>query len=708
MLSNDLYFLGTAYYPDYLPSRSRVPEGNGAEAFLSPEEMIERDVSRMTKCGVNVVRMGEFSWSFVERKRDHLDFSRFLFALDRLHEAGIKVVFCTPTATPPKWLIDQFPDILPVQRNGQRIPFGSRRHYDPSHPAYRQESERITEIYAKAFGQHPAVFAWQIDNEFGCHGSAFQFSDHALREFRGWLSERYESIDALNEAWFGSFWSQLYSSYSQIEMPFDSWADQNPHLELDFRRFWNVQWRRFQKSQIDILQKLSPGRSITHNFMTLFTDLCPWEMSKDLDFPGFDHYQMEENPHPVSSAWQFGLMRSLKSNRKFTILEQQPLQVNWQRVNRRYSYDWLFLWTMQSAFQGCNGMLYFSWRRFSGGAEQHHDGIVPHDIRVRESWQEKMLRLTHKFFSILGREFEIKELPAPKRDILCIYNSESIWSHEICAQSENYSTRNVIDFIQSFSHTQGFALDFAPNVEAAGTNLSAYACIVLPGYAFEITVAERLLLIAYLRQGGRILSLPRTGQKSKNNQMSPEPFAFYEGDDFVFEDAGALLANEKERFVPEDSFTPFTGSLWAEKINPAKSAWRSRAQFIDGIFRFSPAILKREFPGLHIHLSICPETTLPFMSWLLNEMNLYPMAVSASLDLQIFPMELSGRSFIGCINFGEDSSICVRKKGDFRMISAGVDEWTDLKPGMYANLMHSDGNATIPVPARQAMLLEFF
>jgi len=97
----------------------------------------ENDAKRMKELGLSWVRIGEFSWSRLEPAAGRLTFEWLDRALDTLGEAGLEVVLGTPTATPPKWLVDNHPDILPVDRHGRRRGFGSRRHYCFNSERYR-------------------------------------------------------------------------------------------------------------------------------------------------------------------------------------------------------------------------------------------------------------------------------------------------------------------------------------------------------------------------------------------------------------------------------------------------------------------------------------------------------------------------------------------------------------------------------------------
>ncbi len=102
----------------------------------------------------------------------------------RLAAAGLKLVLGTPTASPPKWLIDAYPEVLPVRADGTRWNFGSRRHYDISSETYRRECVRIVTAMAERYGRNPSIVAWQTDNELGCHDTVPSYSPAALKRFQ--------------------------------------------------------------------------------------------------------------------------------------------------------------------------------------------------------------------------------------------------------------------------------------------------------------------------------------------------------------------------------------------------------------------------------------------------------------------------------------------------------------------------------------------
>ena len=144
--------IGVCYYPEHWP-----------------ESRWAQDAAMMREAGIAHVRVGEFAWSRFEPEPGRVEFDWLLRAIETLQAEGLDIVMGTPTACPPKWLVDRMPEMLAIDREGRPRGFGSRRHYCFSHPGYREESARIVTALAEAFGSHPALVAWQTDNEYGCH-----------------------------------------------------------------------------------------------------------------------------------------------------------------------------------------------------------------------------------------------------------------------------------------------------------------------------------------------------------------------------------------------------------------------------------------------------------------------------------------------------------------------------------------------------------
>lgn len=383
-VATEKFELGVCYYPEHWP-----------------ENMWEDDYRRMRELGFTIIRMGEFAWSIFEPTEGEFQFGLFDRAIDLAHKYGLQVVLGTPTATPPAWLTDKYPEVLNVTYEGVTLQHGMRRHYNYSSPKYRELCARIAEQMAEHYGNHPGVVGWQIDNELNCEISEF-YSESDHKAFREWLQQKYVTLEHLNEAWGAVFWNQSYSDWSQVYLPRPTPVPKqpNPHQALDEKRFISDNTISFAKNQADIIRKLAPKQWVTTN--GLFGHLDSHEMTDELlDFFSYDSYPQfstifydpnERNPLN-DRGWGLSLsvVRSISPN--FCIMEQQSGPGGW--VNRMDMPSpkpgQMRLWTYQSIAHGADMVLYFRWRTATMGNEIYWHGINDYhnqpNRRVREAGQ---------------------------------------------------------------------------------------------------------------------------------------------------------------------------------------------------------------------------------------------------------------------------------------------------------------------------------
>src|SRR5580693_6464395 len=130
-----MYF-GVDYYPEHWV----FPYSGTAE---NPEAAWEHDGELMVKAGINVVRIGEFSWGICEPEEGKYDFLWLRRVMDVMAAHGIKVVLGTPTAAPPIWLARKHPEILPLDENGLTKHEGTRRAVCLSSDVFWDYSKRL-------------------------------------------------------------------------------------------------------------------------------------------------------------------------------------------------------------------------------------------------------------------------------------------------------------------------------------------------------------------------------------------------------------------------------------------------------------------------------------------------------------------------------------------------------------------------------------
>lgn len=492
--------LGTCYYPEHWP-----------------ENLWEEDLERMLECGIQVIRIAEFAWSKVEPYEGVFTYEFFDRFLDLAREKGMKVIFCTPTATPPAWLTEKYPEVLNGTIDGVLFRHGGRRHYNYNSPVYQEKTRIITEAFASHYGPHPAVIGWQIDNELNCERDEF-YSESDTAAFRVFLQKKYGSLDKLNEAWGTTFWNQTYTDWKEVHIPRTTPSNNtNPHEVLDYTRFISDSACRYAKLQSDIIRKyVKPGDFITTN--GLFSNLDNQRMAgESLDFIMYDYYPnfafTKENYEKFSATlqdrmWSRNLTEVRAVSPNFGIMEQQSGANGW---NNRMAAPTpkpgqMTLWTMQSAAHGADYVSYFRWRTCTMGTEIYWHGIL--DYSGRENRRLREVREIHRKFQAIseaaGSRYEART--AVLKDYDNIWDAQlDIWHGDV----DRLSQQSLFLAAQK-SHTP---MDYVYlREDTTAENLKKYQVIFYP-HPVIVNPQRAAILEEYVEAGGCLVLGCRSGYK---------------------------------------------------------------------------------------------------------------------------------------------------------------------------------------------------
>ena len=523
--------LGVCYYPEHWP-----------------EEVWEKDARDMRAMGLTWVRIAEFAWSRIEPQPGQFNWEWLDRAVGVLGAQGLHVVLGTPTATPPRWMLDKYPDMIALDKDGHPRKFGSRRHYCFSHEGYRKECARITEILAKRYGDNPHVVAWQVDNEYGCHETTISYSNSVRDGFRDWLAQKYQSPDALNRAWGNVFWSMEVSDFSQIELPNLTVTEPNPAHVLDFRRYASDQVVAFNRIQTNILRKHSPGRDLIHNFMGRVTDFDHFDVSVDLDVASWDSYPIgnlerfgRDNEwknwymragDPDFQAFHHDLYRGCGQMRgadaqnpggnehhrgedvrekalhevkigRFWVMEQQPGPVNWAPYNPAPYPGAIELWAWEAFPAGADVVSYFRWRQAPYAQEQMHAALNRPDGSPDRAYGEAQQ---------VSRELaELPDATTEKARVALIFDYASLWATDIQPQGADYDGFALVMEFYSALRQLGQSIDVLPS----NADLAGYKLIVVPQLLMvDEGFAERLQ-----QSGAHAVFGPRCGSRTSDHNI---------------------------------------------------------------------------------------------------------------------------------------------------------------------------------------------
>lgn len=375
-LALDDFLVGAPHYPEHVD-----------------QTYWQRDAERMAVAGFNAVRMGEFAWHLMEPREGVFDFSLFDRAIAILGQHGVNTIFCTPTATPPRWLTATYPEVLRVDEHGRTASHGSRQHADTSSPVYRMHSRRITKALAEHYRDNPHVIGWQTDNELNTTVST-SYSEATLREFRRYLRGRYATIADLNFAWGGDFWALAYDSFDQVVLPLaGAPGHPSPGHVQDFHRFLATATAAFQHDQVEILRAANADWFIFHNLGRLVDIDFRGQFGQDLDFLGFDIYPMlydemqRTGGHAATQALHLDVCRGFTGN--FIVPEQASgfgSQPTFSTMTPEPGE--MRRMALSSVARGADGLMFFRWRPAHFGAEIYWMGILDHDDVPRRRYEE--------------------------------------------------------------------------------------------------------------------------------------------------------------------------------------------------------------------------------------------------------------------------------------------------------------------------------
>lgn len=471
------------------------------EQWLDRPDILEEDVRLMKKAGINSASVGIFSWSVLEPKEGDFHFEWLEKIVDRLYENGIYTVLATPSGARPAWLDAKYPEARRVNRMGQREYHGGRHNHCMSSPIYREKVALMDRKLAERFGSHPGVIMYHISNEF----SGECYCDHCVRRFREYLAKKYDNdIEKLNHAWWTAFWSHRYNDFDQIEPPFAHGENSVMGLSLEWKRFTTWNTNDFMKAEAAVLHSVTPGIPVTANLMRMFDGLDYRKMAPDMDVVSWDNYPTFHNDWETledtafETAFQHALMRSLKRDVPFMMMESAPGLVNWQNVNKVKRPGIHRLACLQAVACGSDSVQYFQWRKGRGSAEQFHGAVVDHlgtdDTRVFKEVAE-VGELLKKIAPVAGTLVKTKAA--------MLFDWDNRWAIEsmqgLGRETKKYE-ETCIGIWKEF-----FRLGVDMDVVGSDEDLSRYEVVVAP-MLFMLQPGTAANLKAFVERGGQLLA----------------------------------------------------------------------------------------------------------------------------------------------------------------------------------------------------------
>ena len=626
-----MYF-GADYYPEHWP-----------------KERWAVDAKLMKEAGFNLIRVAEFAWAKLEPAEGHWDFGWLDEALDVFYKEGIQVVMGTPTATPPKWLMDKHPEIYQVDENGVVQGFGSRRHYCYNSEIYREYSEKIVEKMARHYAGHPAVAAWQIDNEFTAGDGLYCYCEECRQKFIVWLKKKYGSLDALNEAWGTVFWSQTYTDWDQIIVPRKSQAamfrnnGHNPGLNLDYSRFQSDAIVDYCALQSRILRRWTK-LPITHNVVSELYDY--YKMGEQIDVATYDNYPASPwksflGGAVYDPAFSIDIERGAK-NKNVWVMEQQSGPCGWNVLGSTPRPGQLKKWTYQALAHGAEAIVYFRWRACLFGTEEYWYGILDHDGVPRRRYEEiKAIGKTFQKLSAYNAESKVSA------EILMIRSFEQQWSHAFQEHNWNFNYRGYLKNLYYGLYANNYNLD----ISSEATDFSGYKVVMAP--AFNLMSDElKAKFEKYVAEGGNLVVTFRSGTKNMDNSMTERTLPGY------FKEVAGIELEEFDSLNDcavevEGAFGRGRASIWADIIKPVTA--KTVATYAGEYYAGKPAVTVNEYGKgkcYYVGCDLDEAATVALMDYIASQCGASPAIKNAPQGVEVVKKVASdGSEFYFVMNF---------------------------------------------------------
>lgn len=652
ILNDDRIVMGTDYYPEHWD-----------------ESMWEDDIERMLKTGIEVVRVAEFSWNKFEPKEGEYTYGFFDRFLNLCEEKGMKVIFCTPTATPPAWMTDKYPEVLNARMDGVLYRHGARRHYNYNSLIYQRFTRNIVTRMAEHYAKHPSIIGWQIDNEINCEMNEF-YSESDTIAFREFLKDKYGAIENLNAAWGTAFWNQTYTAWGEVYVPRTTLSNAtNPHEVLDYKRFVSDSACRWAKLQSDIIRKyLKPGDFITTN--GLFGDLDNHRMtSESLDFMTYDSYpnmayginsHFQQTNSLKDRQWCMNLDEVRALQGRFGIMEQQSGANGWNTAMEAPTPrpGQITLWTMQSIAHGADYISYFRWRTSTIGTEIYWHGIL--DYSNRDNRRLKEVQDVHdklkKISEVAGAKYQTR--------VGIIETYDNKWDAELDVWHKviEETSQNGLYTASQLTHTP---IDFVYLLDGTtADDLSRYKVLFYP-HAVIMTAKQAELLKEYVGQGGTLVFGCRAGYKDVTGKcvqsLLPGLVRDLSGTDVT---EYTLVAPDEGTIYVDWEGTKIEAAVFNDELAPVGNA-KVLGTYSNSYYSGVPALIENkcgEGRTLYFGGAFTADTAKVFLEKL-GVLDPYSELISVPRECEITVRTKNGHDYFFILNYSkEDQTVMLKNR----------------------------------------------
>jgi beta-galactosidase len=580
-LTNVLY--GAAYYSEYEPC-----------------DRLDKDVALMKSAGLNVVRMGESTWSLWEPEDGQFDYAWMDRVVDAMGKAGIKVILGTPTYSIPAWMAHEHPEILARTLNrgafgGPSTPgvYGMRQNMDTDSPAYRFYAERLIRHIVAHYKDNPTVIGWQLDNETSSYDAD---NPDVFIGFQHYLEKKFVTPEALSKAWFLNYWGENLHTWE--DLPTRDGA-QSTGYKLEWTRWSQMRVTDFLRWQAGLVREYaSPRQFVTTDFAGMMkADVNEEAIAQFLDIPAVNVYHgTQDHFDGAEQSLQEDFTRSLKHS-NFLVTETNAQTTGWSSAFQFPPYDGQLREDVYTHLaNGADMVEYWHWASIPANQETYWKGVLSHDFEPNRAYAE-VSRTAHELERIgpelVGLHIHNQVAILWSRDSMNGLNfmpftsSGPQWS--AAPQTATYTT--LVRQIHRSLYDLNVGTDF---VFPTTTDFSAYKLLIVPAlYISDDALLQRIS--DYVKNGGHVVMTFKSGFANQNSAVrwvrAPGPLREAAGVSYQeFSSLERPLALKGDPFHVGGANTV---QYWAEFLMPEHA--HALAYYDHPFFGRWPAITENDF-----------------------------------------------------------------------------------------------------------------
>ena len=562
----DTVLYGAAYYTEYMPY-----------------DRLDKDVQLMQQAGINVVRVGESSWGLWEPEEGRFEYAWMDRVVEKMHQAGIRVVLGTPTYSIPAWLYRKHPEIVVTKLGGQYLYYGMRQNTDLTNPTYRFYCERVIRKILEHYKNNPAVIGYQIDNETSSDGAA---NPDVQAGFAEYLKKKFKTADELNRVWGLNYWGQRLNDWTELP-PRDGII--NPGWKLEWERYAQWMTTDFLAWQSGIVSEYKrPEQFITHDFAgPPRPEVNESEVVRTLDIASANPYHGTQDQFDGETSSYVGdYTRSLKQT-NYLITETNADTIGWDSKEQYPPYDGqMRLDVYTHIASGANMVEYWHWHSLHYGQETYWKGVLTHDLEPGRPYAE-VSRTAHELQRIGPQIVDYKRT----NKIAILYSSDSHYGIEFMKFSDRVGYHSIMQQLYRGLYRSNVGVDF---LFPESKNFADYKIIVVPPL-YVASDATLNKLAEFVRNGGHLVVTFKSGFTNEydtvRSTMAPGPLREAAGLHYQeFSSLHQPLALKDDPFHLGDENKV---SEWAEMLIPDTA--EALAYYDHPFFGKYPAITRNHF-----------------------------------------------------------------------------------------------------------------